>query len=318
MSKFFDNNSNDLFLDPKVNQYGSHMVMTNVTKPTKKKYINIDTKFSDDFNYNRCGNSYYNAIDSYTFTLPERLTEVKSLRVLSLELPISFYNISSSLGNNFFKVVDNMTSVSNMIVVDPSNYTISGLQSAITTKIDALGLNLRYTDISNNFSNFRLKTPPLTTYTIYFDTDIYGNFDKYNFRSKLGWMLGYRDQSYNIVSDLVNTSSESFLDLSNPRYLYLVVDEFNNCVQNTFISPVNSSLINKKILARISVDTQFYPFGSVSHNYENFGSMISDKRNYSGGKIDIQKLNVQLVNEYGRVIDLNGLDFSFIIEMEIE
>ena len=131
-------------------------------------------------------------------------------------------------------------------------------------------------------------------------------------------MLGYRDQSYNIASTTVNTSSQSFLDLSNPRYLYLVVDEFNNCVQNTFISPVNGSLINKKILARISVDTQLYPFGSVLHNYENFGSMISDKRNYSGGKIDIQKLNVQLVNEYGRVIDLNGLDFSFLIEMEIE
>ena len=287
MSKFFDNNSNDLFLDPKVNQYGSHMVMTNVTKPTKKKYINIDTKFSDDFNYNRCGNSYYNAIDSYTFTLPERLTEVKSLRVLSLELPMSFYNISSSLGNNFFKVVDDTTSASNMIVVDPSNYTISGLQSAITTKIGLI-LDLSYIDISNNFSNFILKPAAITTYTIYFDTDICGNFDKYNFRSKLGWMLGYRNQSYNIVSNTVNTSSESFLDLSNTRYLYLVVDEFNNCVQNTFISPVNSSLINKKILARISVDTQLYPFGSVSHNYENFGSMISDKRNYSGGKIDIQ------------------------------
>ena len=312
MSNYFD--KKDLFLEPKVNQYGSHMVMTNVTKPTKTKYINLDTKFSDDFNYNRCGNSYSNSIESYTFTLPERLTEVKSMKVLSVEIPMSIYNISTSLGNNFFKVVNNTTSASSMIIVDPSNYTIAGLQDEINNKI-ALLTTLSYTDVSSNFSN--LTALGLDTYTVFFDTDIFGNFDKYNFRSKLGWALGFRDQSYNITPS-TNTSSESFIDLSNPRYLFLVVDEFNNCVQNTFISPVNGSLMNKKILARISVDKTLYPFGTILHSYENYGSLVSDTRYYSGGKVDIQKLNVQLVNEYGFPMNLNGLDFEFIIEVIFE
>ena len=39
MSQYFD--KSDLFLDPKVKQYGSHMVMSNVHKPTKTKYVNI-------------------------------------------------------------------------------------------------------------------------------------------------------------------------------------------------------------------------------------------------------------------------------------
>ena len=307
MSNYFD--KKDLFLEPKVNQYGSHMVMTNVTKPTKTKYINLDTKFSDDFNYNKCGNSYYNSIESYTFTLPERLTEVKSMKVLSVEIPMSIYNISTSLGNNFFKVVDDTTSVSSMIIVDPSNYTIAELQNQIIYKLPS---TLSYT-ASSNFSNL---TATGTTYTVFFDTDICGNFDKYNFRSKLGWALGFRDQSYNITSS--NTSSESFIDLSNPRYLFLVVDEFNNCVQNTFISPVNGSLMNKKILARISVDKTLYPFGTILHSYENYGSLVSDTRYYSGGKVDIQKLNVQLVNEYGFPMNLNGLDFEFLIEVIFE
>ena len=314
MSNYFD--KKDLFLEPKVNQYGSHMVMTNVTKPTKTKYINLDTKFSDDFNYNRCGNSYYNSIESYTFTLPERLTEVKSMKVLSVEIPMSIYNISTSLGNNFFKVVDDSTSISSMIIVDPSNYTIAGLKDEINSKIGMAfpPLTLIYTDVSSNFSN--LTAPGTDTYTVFFDTDICGNFDKYNFRSKLGWALGFRDQSYNITSS--NTSSESFIDLSNPRYLFLVVDEFNNCVQNTFISPVNGSLMNKKILARISVDKTLYPFGTILHSYENYGSLVSDTRYYSGGKVDIQKLNVQLVNEYGFPMNLNGLDFEFLIEVIFE
>ena len=310
MSNYFD--KKDLFLEPKVNQYGSHMVMTNVTKPTKTKYINLDTKFSDDFNYNRCGNSYYNSIESYTFTLPERLTEVKSMKVLSVEIPMSIYNISTSLGNNFFKVVDDTTSASSMIIVDPSNYTIAGLKDEINNKL-ALLTTLSYTDVSSNFSNLTAPVP----YTVFFDTDICGNFDKYNFRSKLGWALGFRDQSYNITPPNI-ISSESFIDLSNPRYLFLVVDEFNNCVQNTFISPVNGSLMNKKILARISVDKARYPFGTILHSYENYGSLVSDTRYYSGGKVDIQKLNVQLVNEYGFPMNLNGLDFEFLIEVIFE
>ena len=47
MSKYMDNKS--MFLEPTVSQYGSRMVMTNVSKPTKTKYWNIDTQFSSDY-----------------------------------------------------------------------------------------------------------------------------------------------------------------------------------------------------------------------------------------------------------------------------
>ena len=45
----FDNKYN-LFLDAKTNQYGRHMVMSNVQKQTMVKYVNIDTKFRDEYN----------------------------------------------------------------------------------------------------------------------------------------------------------------------------------------------------------------------------------------------------------------------------
>ena len=50
MSQYFDNK--DLFMGPIVNQYGSHMLMTDVKKETKTKYINIDTKFREEYNEN--------------------------------------------------------------------------------------------------------------------------------------------------------------------------------------------------------------------------------------------------------------------------
>ena len=47
MSKYFDNK--ETFLGATTTQYGNHMVMTNVMKPGKTKYINIDTRFKDNY-----------------------------------------------------------------------------------------------------------------------------------------------------------------------------------------------------------------------------------------------------------------------------
>jgi D-alanyl-D-alanine carboxypeptidase len=47
------------------------------------------------------------------------------------------------------------------------------------------------------------------------------------------------------------------------------------------------------------------------------GTLLTDTRSYTG-KTDLQKLNVQIVNEWGIPVNLNGLDFSFTIAVEHE
>ena len=94
MSSYFDDK--ELFVGPKTSQYGSHMIMTDVQKPKQVKYVNV-TRFRDDYK-----DSF--EVD-YTITLNERITDVKSIYVTYLELPISFYNIPDALGNNVCKIV---------------------------------------------------------------------------------------------------------------------------------------------------------------------------------------------------------------------
>jgi len=72
---YFDNK--ELFAGPKVSQYGSHMVMTNVTKTPKMKYVNIDTKFRDEYNTD--------FTTDYNISLPERITDVRSISVVNME-----------------------------------------------------------------------------------------------------------------------------------------------------------------------------------------------------------------------------------------
>ena len=290
-------------MEPKTQQYGNHMIMTNVHKSTKVKYINIDTKFRDDYDYTQPAN--------FQVVLPERVNDVHSLRVTNIEVPMSFYNISANLGNNYFKIISGINT--EMITISDNNYTAATLATEIAAKL-ALSTHGKVLTFALN-TNARTTVTSGTTRTIVFDVDKTGSSDKFNFKQKLGWLLGFRKTTYDVSTSA--TSAECTLDLYGSRYLYLAIDEFNKGNQNTFVTPLSSSLINKNIIARITLDVSTYSYGSIlPANYYN-GLLTTDTRSYTG-KIDLQKLNIQLLNESGIPIMLNGQDFSFCLEASCE
>ena len=75
--------------------------------------------------------------------------------------------------------------------------------------------------------------------------------------------------------------------------------------------------VNKNIIARISMDKTNYGFGKIMPANRLNGLLLSDVRKYSG-KVDLQKLNFQLLNEIGNPISLNGSDYSLCLEIEHE
>ena len=305
MSKYDDGKS--LFLSPKVTQYDGHMVMSNVSKPTKIKYVSIDTSFRDEL-------SAYdsNAVAACTVTLPERITEVKSIKVRNAEIPMSMYNISAAIGNNCFQTVigGNPT----MVVIPDGQYTMTDLAVEIDNNNNLTGLDFKVSEASSNKYAFNTTTGSVTA-IINFAVSANGAPDSYNFKRKLGWILGFRNPTYNITTS--PTTSEGLPNLSGARYLYLVLDEFTRGNQNSFIAALPSSLVRKPILARISINNTTYPFGTIlpANNYN--GYLLTDKREYTG-RVDLQKLSIQLVDEIGEPVSLNGLDFSFCLEVEHE
>lgn len=80
---YYPNTNNNGFLFPNVD---NNSIMTNVIRCKKKKYINIDSRFFTNNNIH----------------LFDELKNVSSLKVLQVDLPLSFNNISSYLGNNHF------------------------------------------------------------------------------------------------------------------------------------------------------------------------------------------------------------------------
>lgn len=131
----------------------------------------------------------------------------------------------------------------------------------------------------------------------------------------LGWMLGYRRMQY--VSDpSAPIVSEGLVDVQGPRYVYLVVDDHVSGRSTQFYGMLNASMIDKPILARVNLPattaTQARAALSVSQN--DLG-VVTSPRMYRGPS-RIRTLHIELLDEYGRALDLNHMDFSFCLTLE--
>jgi hypothetical protein len=282
-----------------------------VINPFKKRIfkinLNIDTRFRENY--------YTSSSTNYIISLPLNLNGILTMQMSTIELPTSFYVISKQYGNNFFSIVVNGESA--IVNIPDGNYDSTGIMNVINNQLTNLGgdyanvvflLNIyggtngtAQTMVGFNGSQTGGST---ATIELNFQADRSGIDDRNTpLPLKFGWLLGFRNGVY---TNNQNYVSEGIVDISGPRYLYLVVDDYNNNVNNGyFYSAFNSSILNKNILARISLQSN--TFNILEQN--NLIS-ITNIREYFG-PVSISKINIQLLDEYGRIIDLNNMDYSF-------
>jgi hypothetical protein len=240
----------------------------------------------------------------------------------SIELPLTIYSISRQYGNNFFTITVTLDtgSVSTTVINIPNgNYTQDTIMDIINKQLSLAGAPFSYVAFIVNLTGVRtgsgqtmvgpnsdvVGSNTVTNIELNFQADRYGLEDRNTpLPLKFGWMLGFRNGIY--IGN-INYVSEGLVDLNGPRYLYLVVDDYNNNVNNAFYSAFNSSILNKNILARLTL----HPSNFFTLSQDNF-LLSSISREYFG-PINLQTMNIQLLDEYGRIVDLNNMDFSFSI-----
>lgn len=288
MSYYFDNKN--VLTGPSVRQQDSHMIMEGVSKPLKERIVSIDTKFRRDI---------FNMNADINLVLGEKITEVKSIEVDSADIPITFFNINAN-NNNFVIGITNPSVSTHTVSLTPGFYTsISAVATEINLRLDAIvdsGFNVG--DISFNLSGNRgVFSTTSNTYNISF-----------NGLSGLGWLLGYRNNSYTINGSSKRVTSEGVALLKYPRHIYIALNEFSNSSNmNAFYVPGSNSNLNKNIIARVGVpDTGFGTTITASHGN---GLLVSEVRKYLE-KVNIQRLQLQLLDDAGNVIDMNGGDFA--------
>tara|TARA_B100001063_G_scaffold225371_1_gene234130 strand:+ start:190 stop:1518 length:1329 start_codon:yes stop_codon:yes gene_type:complete len=126
--------------------------------------------------------------------------------------------------------------------------------------------------------------------------------------TSLGWLLGFRKENYNGEFEYI---SSCFYDFNMVKYMFLCVDDFQKSMHEVVKVVYQDSFLQKNILARIPLD------GDINNKFLAFHETDTvRKRNYFG-PVTIKRLHIQLIDEYGELLNLNNQDFSFNLEFEI-
>lgn len=314
--------------------------------PILTKCLNIDTRFRD--------NLYQTKSTDFIFTLPDKIRKVVNMRLSAYEFPTTFYNISESYGNNYLNVLCSFvpsqyplimkyaqTSVKTIIIPD-GNYTSQQLIKYINEQLQPRDVsnNLIYTDTDANgiFNCIQFTYPHLsptgktTVKTINLDDYPYisrilaigfdftlsktKEKDLTDVKKKIGWNLGFIKTKY---YDKMEYDADTPINLATIRYLYLMVNDYNNSVNNNFfIGAFQSHVLNKNILARIPIQQQQSQILSQIQTQiqtENQLTQHMEPRKYFG-PVDIQRLQIQVYDEFGRILDMNNANYSICLTFQ--
>jgi hypothetical protein len=292
---------------------------TGTVNPLRKTVIttllNIDTRFRSNY--------YSTPSTDFIIDIPTQFNKVVSMKLTSIELPTSFYNISAKQLNNYFMIESKETNNQLMIIIPDGNYDYLALSNYINNYLGLQNVfpwnNIKcFIDINHVDSVvgcgsgkmiFGLVDETIqTSFELNFKTNINGIIDKgIPLNIKIGWMMGYREGFY---EGGVTYISESLVDLTGIRYLFLMVEDYNNNYNDNFVSAFNSSILKKNIIGRIALTSRNF---SIQTSVFTTDAIV---RQYFGG-VNIQRLRIQLLDEYGRIVDLHGLDYSFCLSLDM-
>lgn len=322
----------------------------NVIRDNVTKLLTVDSRFRPNY--------LNSLSTDFDINLPYIINNVTEARLSDIEFPATFYPFQEEFENNYMwlKYTYNYstspdTSITEYIYfyIEPGNYyqdtLLTNLQEVITyyglpitfnhdldfendggvgdgtgkltieysgditntAVITELELNFKASKILDSESLYNASHQISSTddkISKYYNTD-----SAIDHNQRMGWMLGFRDSLY---TGSTSYTGEGQLDIIGPRYIYLLVNDFNTSSNVNFFSNSETSLLSDNILGRISLKA-----GAFSVQSQNDFSVYGEPR-YFFGPVNIDRLSVRVIDEFGRTVNLNGMDFSFSIQMTVK
>ena len=280
-------------------------LLNSIQRITRSVNLNINSVFR---------NNYYSSSPSnFKYILPSDIKNVTELRLASIEIPNSWYLFSQTKGNNQFQITtDNSGVVSTFLITIPSgNYDNTTLPDYLNNYFAMATTDLQYFQFAIDSTSFKslfqltAATPLHFSYSIQFAnatniTDL---------MNTAGWILGFRMATYQPINGII--TSEGIFDGGGDRYIYVAVDDYQYNSNALNIVCLNQSSLEKNILAKIPMVN-----GKLSMIIDDNSCPLSKTRKYHG-PVNIRQLNIQLFDMYGSLVDLNSMDYSLTLELQV-
>lgn len=136
---------------------------------------------------------------------------------------------------------------------------------------------------------------------------------KKNIQLNLGWQLGYRQEEYICTTTCI---SESVCLVVGPRCMFIAIDDGEKSSGQNLIVAYSESTMQESVMTRINLSNSM----DTTHVYKSasdvgLNTQLNRAREYFG-PVTISKLKFKLLDEYGRVISLNFMDWSLTLVFE--
>ena len=273
------------------------------------------------------------------------------MRVWSIQIPITYYNIDDVYGNTCFWISEGDQDIP--ISIPPGNYNTSTLTNALNVAFTNAGFSFTNNPVVYDTVTFKITlnifdgvyTPPANTPYTAFTISTFTNITFYNsdkalicnetcipqalhVNETLGYIMGFQDKSGQYDVDVSGNIADSVVDLFGPRYFILVVDDFTqNHLNNGMVTITEPS----KLVKLPSYYTSDHPYVCVDNSgnsipikssaggsiYVDFSGPIQENQRTYFGPVDIERLRVRLLDDKGNTLNLNGANWSFTLLCEL-
>ena len=282
--------------------------------------VNIDSRFRPNY--------FSTKSTDLQITLPEKIHNIINYRVGSFEIPFyAIYSISELNGNNAIQIqwsgtAGDYSNTFTIVIPDGNYYTTASttnvtasasIETTINTILDSntgflAGKLYFYIDQVSGKGVF---AQPSTAGAIYFkvisnvrsDGDL--NYEA-PLISFLGWQLGFRNAeniSKNSGLGLKGSVvSEALVAIRATNYIFISIDDYNNSVNDYYSAVFSESFAIKNIITRVNV-------GFLQDVNEASSIQLNRQRCFFG-PVNIQKLRITLYDNFGRIVDLNSMDWN--------
>jgi len=307
-----------------IGDYGAPPGVINPVKySTIVTSVNIDSRFRPN---------YFNSKSTdLHITLPERIDNVLSYRVGAIEIPFyAIYTISELIGNNAIQILwgtapETYTNTLTIVIPDGNYYTTNdstnitasaSIANTINTILDSntgtngiSGLLHYYVDQISGKSVFAQPTgatPISFKVVVNIRSNGISNYEA-PLLSFLGWHLGFRSAEYVSNNGTAGTGagsvvSEALLAFKAASYIFISIDDYNNSVNDYYSAVFSDSYAIKNVITRLNI-------GMLREISEASSTQLNRQRNFFG-PVNIQKLRITLYDNFGRIVDLNNMDWN--------
>jgi hypothetical protein len=281
-----------------------------VYRQTQKQNLHFNTKFRKQY--------YITSPSDFHMNLCQPCEDIISLKLSSICIPNSWYLFSALRENNRFIVEIEAKCLPlsiHEIVIPDGNYDRESLEEY---------LNDRYFYNSGQDNPLQYIKFSINKHSLKTRFELCGQPDKsYKFNLKFvnqntksivytaGWILGFRYGQYLNVDTYV--LSEGLFNCGGDRYFYFCLNDYNKNVNTTNVVFFQNSTMKYDVLAKIYlIDGKFSI--NIDENADDENNQTRTRKYH--GPVNLQKFDVTLLDEFGRIINLNNMDFSFVLEVE--